>query len=66
MCSSIQLFKAIGGVCYLSKIRLVFVSECVEGGFCLFVFVFVGFFGLVLFCFLLNWFFTISRMELYF
>lgn len=38
LCSSIKLFKAIGGVCFLSKIRLLFVSEYVGGGFCLFLF----------------------------
>lgn len=52
MCSSIQLFKAIGGVCYLSKIRLVFVGECVEGGF-LFV------------CFRFCWVFLIGFVLLF-
>lgn len=41
MCHSMQLFKAIGGVFYLSKIRLGFVSEYVGEVFCLFVLCFV-------------------------
>lgn len=45
-----QLFKAIGGVFYLSKIRLGFVSEYVGEVFCLVFFVFCSGF-LNLFCF---------------